>query len=86
VEFVKLIAKNTIDEYMFKLQQRKLKEINQYIGQKNLMSRNTLKELLSMFGDVNEEPGFGFFISPRGDATTNGHTAGPGDKAKRGMS
>ena len=65
MEFVRLIAKSTIDEYMFKLQQKKLKEINQYISQKNLMSRDTLKELLSMFGDVREESGFGFFIAPK---------------------
>jgi SNF2 family DNA or RNA helicase len=85
VEFVRLIAKDSIDEYIFKLQQQKLMEINQYIGQKNLMSRNSLKELLSMFGDVSEKPGLGFSIKPRKDPVSEEPTGEPVSEEQSGM-
>lgn len=62
MEYVRLMAKDTIDEWIFDLQVKKTKEINKYISKKNFMVRDTIGELLAMFGDVTEGPGGGFWI------------------------
>lgn len=62
MEYVKLMAKDTIDEWIFDLQNKKTKEINKYISNQNFMTRDTIKELLAMFGDVSEGPDGGFWV------------------------
>ncbi|OQD86592.1 hypothetical protein PENANT_c007G01402 [Penicillium antarcticum] len=63
VEYVKLITKSTIDELLLTTQRRKTRQISTVMSQKALTSTNTMKELLSMFGDVTETVGGGFQIS-----------------------
>ncbi|OQE00597.1 hypothetical protein PENVUL_c049G05732 [Penicillium vulpinum] len=63
VECIMLIVKSSIDEWMDSIQKRKAKEIGEIMSQNVLMDRNTLKELLEMFGEVTEDPTTGYRVS-----------------------
>ena len=54
VEFVKLVVKDTIDEYMLDMQLEKKFEIDNTIGEDVLKQRQTIKELLELF-DLNKD-------------------------------
>ncbi|KAJ5355842.1 Helicase C-terminal [Penicillium concentricum] len=62
VECIMLMVKDSIDDWMDKTQKRKAKEIGEVMSQNVLMDRNTLKELLEMFGEVTEDPKKGFAV------------------------
>ncbi|OQE44262.1 hypothetical protein PENCOP_c002G01841 [Penicillium coprophilum] len=62
VECVMLMVKSSIDDWMDKTQKRKAKEISEVMSQNVLMDRNTLKELLEMFGEATEDPKKGFRV------------------------
>lgn len=62
MEYVKLMAKDTIDEWIFNLQKKKTEEINKYISRQNFMTKNPIKELLAMFRDVTERLDGGFWV------------------------
>ncbi|RJE26305.1 helicase [Aspergillus sclerotialis] len=64
VQFVKLVIKDTIDEYMLDMQQEKTVEINNTIGDDVLKQRNTIRELMRMFGYGRK--GHGFRVVPDG--------------------
>ncbi|OQE45050.1 hypothetical protein PENCOP_c002G08413 [Penicillium coprophilum] len=57
VEYVQLIVKGSIDTWMISLQKKKTKNIRQ------LLSADSLKEILRPSGDVREKPNGGFSIS-----------------------
>ncbi|KAJ5091919.1 hypothetical protein NUU61_006789 [Penicillium alfredii] len=63
VEYVKLIIKGAIDEYMLKLQKEKTAKINTVMSQEALNGRDEVKKLLEMFCDLGEKDGGGFWIS-----------------------
>jgi SNF2 family DNA or RNA helicase len=60
VEIIKLVVKDTIDDYMLELQTRKNKEIDGAIGTEALSSRNTIAELLKLFVPVEDDGTNGF--------------------------
>ncbi|KAJ5199655.1 SNF2-related protein [Penicillium cf. griseofulvum] len=62
VECIMLTVKGSIDDWMDRTQKRKAKEISEVLSQRVLMDRNTLKELLEMFGDVTDDPKKGFRV------------------------
>ncbi|QGA14166.1 hypothetical protein EYB26_001819 [Talaromyces marneffei] len=62
VEIVKLVAKNTIDDYMMKLQEMKLKEIEGAIGDARLPSVGIQAQLIHHFGDAERLPDGTFMI------------------------
>lgn len=51
---MKIIAEDTIDEYLLQLQSKKTDEISSAIGNEILAARETVKTLLALFGDVDE--------------------------------
>lgn len=57
-----LMVKWSIDDWMEKTQKRKAKEISEVLSQNVLMDRNTLKELLQMFGTVTDDSRNGFRV------------------------
>lgn len=63
VEIVKLVATNTIDDYMMDLQKLKLKDIEGAIGDATLPSEGS--GLLGHFGDVEQLPHGGVVVHPR---------------------
>lgn len=65
VEIVKLVAKDTIDDYMMNLQKMKLKDIEGAIGDATLPSAGEEGHLLELFGEIEHLPGGGFFIHPK---------------------
>ena len=65
VEYVKIVANNTIDAHIMRLQQKKTKEINQLLVGNQIPENEMIKELLSYFGDVSEREGGGLWISSR---------------------
>jgi SNF2 family DNA or RNA helicase len=62
VEIVKLVAKDTIDDYMMDLQKMKNKEIEGAIGDSTLPSAGVEGQLVDHFGSVEHLPGGGFVI------------------------
>ncbi|KAJ5177544.1 Helicase C-terminal [Penicillium coprophilum] len=72
VECVMLMVNHSIDDWMDRTQKRKAKEIGEVMSQNVLMDRNTLKELLEMFGEVTEDPkkGFRVHLSSENASTT----------------
>ncbi|KGO41713.1 Helicase, C-terminal [Penicillium expansum] len=62
VECIMLMVKWSIDDWMEKTQKRKAKEISEVLSQNVLMDRNTLKELLQMFGTVTDDSRNGFRV------------------------
>ncbi|KAI9928382.1 hypothetical protein MW887_002421 [Aspergillus wentii] len=64
VEFVKIVIRNSVDDRIMKLQRQKTKEINGTIGEGVLEGRETIMELIKMFGTVQEHAGGGFIIIP----------------------
>lgn len=50
VEFVLLVIKDTIDDYMLDMQQEKTVEIENTMGEKVLKQRESIKDLIKMFG------------------------------------
>ncbi|KAJ5342512.1 hypothetical protein N7541_011636 [Penicillium brevicompactum] len=65
VEWVKLVAHNTIDDWILSLQTRKTEEINQYMNPKERLSREAAISFLSLFGEVTEQAGGGFMVKPK---------------------
>ncbi|KAF9894723.1 hypothetical protein FE257_006613 [Aspergillus nanangensis] len=65
VEVIKLIAKETIDDYMRRLQTEKSEEITNTMGEAVLAERETFPDLLQMFGEVIEHENGGFIVQPR---------------------
>lgn len=66
MEFVKIIIKDSIDEYLLKIQTRKTANISGTMGDEVLKDRDSIIDLLKMFGGaVIEEPAGGIFIQPR---------------------
>ncbi|KAH8705435.1 SNF2 family N-terminal domain-containing protein [Talaromyces proteolyticus] len=65
VQIVKLIMKNTIDTYMTDMQSEKNAEIDGAMGEMALAGRNTSKEVLEMFGEVECLQGGGLRVNRR---------------------
>lgn len=65
VEVVKIIVTGTIDRYLLDIQQRKSEEIKDTIGDEALQQRDTVDNLLKMFGAVPDSQG-GFVLLPDG--------------------
>lgn len=57
------MVKGSIDEWMSATQKRKAVEISQVMSIKVLTDRNTLRELLEMFGEVTYDPKCGFRVT-----------------------
>ncbi|KAL1981129.1 hypothetical protein VTN96DRAFT_3063 [Rasamsonia emersonii] len=64
VEIIKLVVKDTIDDYMLELQQKKTQEIEGAIGVEALSNRDTIPHLLELFGEVSGNEKDGFIIIP----------------------
>lgn len=64
MEWVKLVTRGTIDDWILDLQKKKTQEINEYMNQKGLLSREAEISFLSMLGEVTERPGGGFMVKP----------------------
>ncbi|KAL2006287.1 hypothetical protein VTN00DRAFT_9941 [Thermoascus crustaceus] len=64
VEVVKLVVKDTIEDYILDMQVRKMAEIDKTIGDAALFNRATIAELLNMFGTVEENDVGGFTVIP----------------------
>lgn len=65
VEIVKIVVEDTIDVYMMDLQQEKIKNIEEAIGDEVLAGRNTTEELMKIFGEVEHVEGGRIVIHPR---------------------
>ncbi|KAE8354396.1 SNF2 family N-terminal domain-containing protein [Aspergillus coremiiformis] len=65
VEFVKIIVKNSIDEYLLKMQTRKTVDITSAMGDDILKDRNSIIELLTMFGGTVHEDEAGMIFVER---------------------
>jgi hypothetical protein len=57
-----LMIKRSIDDWMDSTQKRKAKDISEVMSQSVLTDRNTLRELLEMFGEVDDDPQKGFRV------------------------
>ncbi|KAJ6184962.1 hypothetical protein N7519_006263 [Penicillium mononematosum] len=81
VECIVLMIKESIDDWMMGTQKRKAKDISEVMSQSVLMDRNTLRELLEMFGEVDDDPqkGFQVYLPPKDTSKNSSKTA---DKAK----
>lgn len=66
-------------------QKRKAKEISEVMSQSVLMDRNTLRELLEMFGEVDDDPqkGFQVYLPPKNIAKYSSKTANKAKAAKK---
>ncbi|KAK4939054.1 hypothetical protein LTR10_020628 [Elasticomyces elasticus] len=62
VEVVRFVVKDSIDEDLLKMQERKDGEIMGAIGPDSLSKRATIQQLLELFGDVKEGEGQNEFI------------------------
>lgn len=62
VEFIKVVAKGTIDDKMLALQKEKTKNIQQVLSLNVLESRDTVKDILGFFGNVTTVEGGGFRV------------------------
>lgn len=62
VEFIKLVAKGTIDMKMLELQQKKTENINTVLSNNVLESRDTVQDILEFFGQVTVVEGGGFRV------------------------
>ncbi|KAJ6147484.1 hypothetical protein N7497_009466 [Penicillium chrysogenum] len=62
VECIMLMIKRSIDDWMDSTQKRKAKDISEVMSQSVLTDRNTLRELLEMFGEVDDDPQKGFRV------------------------
>ncbi|GES57981.1 DNA repair helicase rad5 [Aspergillus terreus] len=65
VEVVKLIAGETIDDYMHRLQTEKTRGINKTMGEDVLARRDNIFRLIEMFADVTHLESGGFTIQSR---------------------
>lgn len=65
VEFVKIVVRGTIDDYLLEVQNRKSVEIDDTIGKEALEQRETIAKLLELFGAVQEGQERGFILMPR---------------------
>ncbi|KAJ5160214.1 DNA repair helicase rad5-16 [Penicillium canariense] len=63
VECVRLVAKETIDEKMISLQEKKTREIQNVISLRILESRDTVRDILEFFGEVTQVEGGGFRLT-----------------------
>jgi hypothetical protein len=62
---VKLIAGETIDDYMHRLQTEKTRGINKTMGEDILARRDNIFRLIEMFADVTHLESGGFTIQSR---------------------
>lgn len=62
VEFIKVVAKGTIDSKMLDLQKSKTANIQQVLSLNVLESRDTVKDILGFFGKVTSVEGGGFRV------------------------
>ncbi|KAL5355984.1 P-loop containing nucleoside triphosphate hydrolase protein [Aspergillus floccosus] len=65
VEVIKLIAKETIDDYMHRLQTEKTQEITETLGEDVLAQRDDVVRLIEMFAEVTQVESGGFTIQSR---------------------
>jgi SNF2 family DNA or RNA helicase len=65
VEIVKLVATETIDDYMMELQKMKLEQIQAAIGVATLPVTGVTAMLMTHFGTVQMGEGGGYTITPR---------------------
>ncbi|KAJ5757768.1 uncharacterized protein N7511_006462 [Penicillium nucicola] len=64
VEYVKLVMKETIDEYVYAKQKEKTRTINTVMSPNALgKKKDTIKDMLSIFGEVSDAPGGTFRVS-----------------------
>lgn len=64
VEVIKIIVNKTVDEYLLQVQDSKTAEINDTIGDGVLEKRETVEDLLEMFGAVRDCHSGGFILIP----------------------
>ena len=62
---IKMIVKDTIDDYLLRLQLKKTAEINSTMDAKVLENHSTVKSLLEMFGAIVKENENGTFSVTR---------------------
>ncbi|KAJ6144959.1 SNF2 family N-terminal domain-containing protein [Penicillium chermesinum] len=55
VETVRVVTKGSLDDRMLEIQERKTREIDQYMGSSATTERSLVKELLEIFGDVRDD-------------------------------
>jgi SNF2 family DNA or RNA helicase len=67
VEIVKIVVEATIDTYMIQLQEEKSQNIDEAMGEKALTGRNTVLELMKIFGEVVHLEGGGIEIRPHSE-------------------
>ncbi|KAJ5807437.1 hypothetical protein N7447_010893 [Penicillium robsamsonii] len=91
VECIMLMVKGSIELWIDLTQKRKAKEIGEVMSQNVLMDRNTLKELLEMFGEVTDDPKKGYTVrlpsknasKPASKATAKGKSTRSAPPKKR---
>ncbi|OQE27022.1 hypothetical protein PENFLA_c006G08544 [Penicillium flavigenum] len=85
VECIVLMIKQSIDDWMVGTQKRKAKDISEVMSQSVLMDRNTLRELLEMFGEVDDDPqkGFQVYLPQKNISKNSSKTAGKAKAAKK---
>ncbi|RMJ24260.1 helicase [Aspergillus sp. HF37] len=64
VEVIKIIVNETVDDYLLRVQDRKSAAIKETIGDEVLAQRETVKDLLEMFGAVSDCDNGGFLLIP----------------------
>ena len=62
VEFIKMVAKGTLDMKMLQLKQEKTENIKTVLSNNVLESRDTVKDILGFFGPVTAVEGGGFRV------------------------
>lgn len=62
MEFIKIVAKGTIDDKMLDLQQEKIENIQKVLCLNVLESRGTVKDILEFFGKATSVRGGGFRV------------------------
>lgn len=79
VQIVKVIVRNTIDDYILQLQTKKSANIDSTIGEEALQKRDTIVDLLSMFAEVEVQENGGIRVEVR----RKGKQADKGNKGKQ---
>lgn len=65
MQFVKLVAGGTIDDKLLAMQKDKSRKIQEVISPEVLAGRDTDKQLLEWFGEIQQVKGGGIKIIPR---------------------
>ncbi|RHZ74032.1 hypothetical protein CDV55_109135 [Aspergillus turcosus] len=79
VQIVKVIVRNTIDDYILQLQTKKSADINSTIGEEALQKRDTIIDLLEMFAEIEMQDNGGIRVELPG----KGKQADKGNKGKQ---